>query len=85
MNKCKGCPFQYIDYRGNWKCKHNYKVVNAYGCGEDLENLFVEPTNKQIMEKLNKIEFLITLTIPQQIMGSVNLYESAMKKNLRKD
>ena len=38
MNKCSECPFQYIDYRRNWKCRLNNKVVNAYGCEENLRD-----------------------------------------------
>jgi len=36
MNKCKECPFRYIDFRKNWKCRLDIKVVNAYGCEKDL-------------------------------------------------
>ena len=36
MNKCKDCPFQYIDYGGNQKCRIDSKIVNAYGCERDL-------------------------------------------------
>lgn len=39
MNKCKECPFRYIDFRKNWKCRLNSKIVNAYGCERELPKL----------------------------------------------
>jgi len=36
MNKCKECPFLYVDFEGYQKCELDSKVINAYGCERDL-------------------------------------------------
>ena len=37
-NKCSECEHAYIDKNGNQGCINDARVVNAYGCNDDLNS-----------------------------------------------
>lgn len=55
MNKCKECPFRYIDHRKNWKCRLNSKVVNAYGCEEDLSKFDMLREKQDYIDEVKRV------------------------------